>query len=376
MKKSRALSTPAEVDENDNDEEEFADALENDVPTPSPQPSPPLETKTRQLSQGADDNALRNGQIEREDSADAAPAPLAPDNAATPDAQPQIGTSSFTPAATTPKMQNQTNIVEISAPGGVAAKGTIEETATTTSVEHVAAPLPAAAVPTVTEQVLVRPTTSAMPIPQSEAQCTQKIDNQTGPVPIAEARADSNPRDVKRPTPPLSEGDCTAKRPREDEDGNLDPNPREAKRASPPPEKEKEKEKEKKERPPRKKSVADAHAQSTPASPRATPASAFVGCLSPSLSSHGYANTFIGRWRLPCICVCVIALRGRKRSWPLRPSLNPHKEFHDCNYDSNDTYDLKCTSRINHHRLPSQLSAEDRAQLASATRCKSNSRQA
>ena len=57
-KKSRALSTPAEVDENDNDEEEFADALENDVPTPSPQPSPPLETKTRQLSQGADDTAL------------------------------------------------------------------------------------------------------------------------------------------------------------------------------------------------------------------------------------------------------------------------------------------------------------------------------
>jgi hypothetical protein len=277
VKKSRALSTPPEVDENDNDEEEFADALENDVPTPSPQPSPPLETKTRQPSQGADDTALRNGQSERQDSADAAPAPVAPDNAATPDAQPQTGTSPFTPAATIPKMQNKTDTVEISTPGGVAAKGTIEETATTTSVEHAAVPLPAAAVPTATDQVLARPTTSAMPIPQSEAQYTQKIDNQTGPVPIAEARADSNPRDVKRSTPPLSEGDCTAKRPREDEDGNLDPNPREAKRATPPPEKEKEKEKEKKERPARKKSVADAHAQSTPVSPRPTPASTFVG---------------------------------------------------------------------------------------------------
>lgn len=279
MKKSRALSTPAEVDENDNDEEEFADALENDVPTPSPQPSPPLETKNRQLSQGADDTGLRNGQSEHQDSTDAAPAPVAPDNAATPDAQPQIGTSSLTPAATIPKMQNQTDIVEISAPGGVAAKGTIEETATTTPVEHAAAPSPAAAVPIATEEVQVRPTTSAMPIPQSEVQCTPKIDNQTGSVPGAEARANSNPREVKRPTPPLSEGDCATKRPREDEDGDLDPNPREAKRASPPPEKEKEKEKEKKERPARKKSVADAHAQSTPASPRATPASAFVGCL-------------------------------------------------------------------------------------------------
>jgi hypothetical protein len=280
VKKSRALSTPAEVDENDNDEEEFADALEDDVPTPSPQPSPPHETKTRQLSQGADDSSLRNGQSERQDSADPAPAPVALDNAATPDAaQPQIGTSSLTPAATVPKMQNQTDVVEISSPGGVAVKRTIEETAAATSVEHAAAPLPAAAVPTAAEEVQVGPTTSAVPIPQSEAQYTQKIDNQTGSVPVAEARADSNPREVKRPTPPLSEADCATKRPREDEDGDLDPNPREAKRASPPPEKEKEKEKEKKEKPARKKSVADSHAQNTLASPRATPASAFVGRL-------------------------------------------------------------------------------------------------
>ena len=280
MKKSRALSTPTEVDENDNDEEEFANALENDVPTPSPQPSPPHETKTRQLSQGADDTSLRNGQTERQDSVDPASTPVALDNAATPDAQPQIGTSSLTPAATIPKMQDQTDIVEISAPEGVAAKGTIEETAATTSVEHAAAPPPIIAVPTANEETQVQPTISAMPIPQPEVPCTQKIDNQTSSVPVAEARANSNPREVKRPTPPLSEADSATKRPREDEDGDLDPNPRGTKRASPPPEKEKEKEKEKKEKPPRKKSVADAHhAQNTPASPRATPASTFVGCL-------------------------------------------------------------------------------------------------
>jgi Ran-binding protein 3 len=274
VKKSRALSTPAEVDENDNDEEEFADALEPDAPTPSPQPSPPHETKTRQLSQGADDTGLRNGQSERQDNVDPV-APVEFDNAATPDTQPQIGTSSLTPAATIPKMQNQTDIAEISSPGGVAAKGTIEETAATTSVEHATAPSPADAVPTTTEQVLVRPTTSAKPIPQSEAQYTQKIDNQTSSVPVTEARADSNA--VKRPTPPLSEADCATKRPRED--GDQDPNPREAKRASPPPEKEKEKEKEKREKPARRKSVADSHAQSTLASPRATHASGFVSCL-------------------------------------------------------------------------------------------------
>ena len=279
MKKSRALSTPTEVDEIDNDEEEFADALERDVLTPSPQPSPPHETKTGQLFQGADDTGLRNGQSERQDSADAVPTPVAPDNAAAPVAQPQIGTPSLTPAATIPKMQNQTDRVEISAQGCVTAKGPIEDTATTTSVELAAAPSPAAAVPSATEEVQARPTSSAMPIPQSEVQCTQKIDDQTSSVPVAEARADSNLREVKRPTPPLSEGDCTSKRPREDEDGDLDPNPREAKRASPPPEKVKEKEKEKNERPARKKSVVDAHTQSTPVSPRATPASAFVGCL-------------------------------------------------------------------------------------------------
>lgn len=276
MKKSRALSTPAEVDENDNDEQEFADALEHDVPTPSPRPSPPNEVKTCQLSQGADDTGLRNGRSDSQDNADPAPAPVAPDDATTPDPQPQTGTSSLTPVVT--NKTNQTDTVEMSAMVDVAAKGSIEETAPVTSVEYAAAPSPAAAVPTSTEQAQARSTTTAMPIQQFEAQCPLKIDNQTSSVP-AEARADSSPREIKGPTPPLSEGDCPTKRPREDEDGNLDPNPREAKRASPPPEKEKEKEKEKKERPARKKSVADAYAQSTPASPGAAPASAFVCSL-------------------------------------------------------------------------------------------------
>jgi hypothetical protein len=285
VKKSRALSTPAEVDEIDNEEEEFVDALEHEVPTPSPHPSPPHETtKTRQLSQGADDTTnLRNGQSTLQDTADPAAAPVALDNAATPDVQPQIGTSSLTPAATIPEMLNQTDIVKISLPSDVAAKSPIEETAATASMEHATAPSPAAAVPTATDEVRVPDTTPAMPIPQFEAQCTQKIDNQTSSVPVAEARADSNTREVKRPTPPLSEGDCPTKRPRDD--GEVDPNPRETKRASPPPEienekeKDKDKDKDKKEKPARKKSVVDAHAQSTPASPRATPASAFVGCL-------------------------------------------------------------------------------------------------
>jgi Ran-binding protein 3 len=323
VKKSRALSTPAEVDENDNDEEEFVDALENEVPTPSPHPSPPHETKIRQLSQGADDISWRDGQSVLQESADTAPAPVAPDNAATPDVQAQIGTTSVTTAATISKLQNQPDIVEFSAPEeNVTVKAPIDETAATSPVEHVAAP-PPAAVPTAIEaieEVQVPATTSAMPVPQSGAQYTHKIDNQTSSVPLAEARADSNPQETKCPTPPLSEADCATKRPREDEDGDLDPNPREAKRASPPPEKEKEKEK--KERPAKKKSGSDALAQGTPASPRSNPTSAFVGC--PCLDLFLYANIHTGWWRLPCICIRIIALRSCKRSQPLRLFVDPH----------------------------------------------------
>jgi hypothetical protein len=274
VKKSRALSTPAEVDENDNDEEEFVDALEHDVPTLSPRSSPPHETKIRQLSQTSDDINRRDGQSPPQDSADTVPTPVTPDSATTPDAQAQIGTSLET-AATIPELQNQPDVVELSAPGNVAVKPPIKQTSGTASVEHAAAPLPAA-VPAPTQEAEVA-TTSAILIPQSEAQCTHKIENQTSSALPAEARADSNPRETKCPTPPSSEADSATKRPREDEDGDLDPNPREAKRASPPPEVEKDKEK--KERPARKKSGSDAHAQSTPASPRSKPASTFVGCL-------------------------------------------------------------------------------------------------
>jgi hypothetical protein len=276
VKKCRALSTPAEADENDNDEEEFVDALEHDVPTPSPHPSPPHETKIRQLSQTADDISRRNGQSPPQDSADTVPAPVAPDNATTTDAQAQIGTSLET-ATTIPELQNQPDVVESSAPGNVAVKAPIKYTAGTASVEHPAAAPPPAAVPAPTQEVEVPATTSAMSLPQSEAHCTHRIDNQTSSALPAEARADSSPQETKCPTPPSSEADSATKRPREDEDGDLDPNPREAKRASPPPEVEKDKEK--KERPARKKSGSDAHAQNTPASPRSKPASTFVGCL-------------------------------------------------------------------------------------------------
>ena len=307
MKKSRALSTPAEVDENDNDEEEFVDALESEAPTPSPHPSPPHETELRQLSQAADDISRRNGQTVPQDNADTASAPVAPDKAATSDEQSQIGTPSITTAATIPELQSQSDIVEFSVPGNVAVKAPIKETAATASVEHAAALRPAA-VPTDTEEAEVPITASAIPAPQSD---THKIDNQTSPPLLADARADSNPRENKGPTPPLSEVDCAAKRPREDEDGDLDPNPREAKRASPPPEKEKEKEK--KERPARKKSGSDAHAQSTPVSPKSNLASAFVGCLYLVLVLC-MLIMYIGRWRLPCICICIISLYDCKRS--------------------------------------------------------------
>ena len=317
MKKSRALSTPAEVDENDNDEEEFVDALESEVPTPSPHPSPPHETKLRQLSQAADDISWRNGQTVPQDNADTASAPVAPDSAATSNEQPQMKTPSITTATTIPELQSQSDTVEFSAPGNVAVNAPIKETAAAVSVEHAAALRPAA-VPIDAEEAEVPATTSAIPAPQSD---THKIDNQTSSPLLADARADSNPRETKVPTPPLSEADCAAKRPREDEDGDLDPNPREAKRASPPPEKEKDKEK--KERPARKKSGSDAHAQSTPVSPKSNPVSAFVGYLCLDLVLCVLIK-YIGWRRLPCICIRIIPFYDCKRSWPLRLFISPH----------------------------------------------------
>ena len=95
-------------------------------------------------------------------------------------------------------------------------------------------------------------------------------------------------------TPPLSEADCAAKRPREDEGGDLDPNPREVKRASLPPETEKGKEK--KGETDEEKSGSDACAQSTPMSPKSNLAST-LSCLYFDLVLCMLIK-YIGRWRL------------------------------------------------------------------------------
>ncbi|KAI0246899.1 hypothetical protein BJV78DRAFT_90903 [Lactifluus subvellereus] len=279
VKKSRALSTPVEVDENDNEEQQdgdfvFVDASE--VPAPSPQPSPPHETKVRQISQGVEDIGWRNDQNTLQESGDIIPVHTAPDNAAPPDPQSQTGTSSPTSVATTPEFQNQADIGQVcTGDVGIAAQmGEATATATATaSVEPDAAP-PPATVPAATEELLA--TSSANRVSQRMTEHTHVTDDQNKlPFRNQATREDSNSPEIKRPTPPLSEIDGATKRPREDEDGDLDPNPREAKRASPPPEKDKDKDK--KERPSRKKSGADTHTLSAPASPRSRPASVFGG---------------------------------------------------------------------------------------------------
>jgi len=270
VKKSRALSVPAEADENDN-EEDFADALEDGAPIPSPRPSPLHETAICQPSQGVDDINGGSDRQTPQGSADAAPAAPVSEDAAPPDIQAQIGIPSPTLATTSPESQNLPDIVEASAIGEIDAKAPTGESTVPAAVE-------AAIVSSVAEEAEVPATTSTKPISQPEAQSTPEIDNRNQPHShTADMKPDSNARETKRPSPPLSEADGAIKRPREDEDGDLDPNPREAKRATPPPEKEKEKEKEKKERPMRKKSGSDAHAPSAPASPRSKPTSSFVG---------------------------------------------------------------------------------------------------
>ena len=270
MKKSRALSTPPEADENDN-EEDFVDALEDGVPIPSPRPSPPHEMEIRQPSQGVDDINGRNGQLTPEGSADGVPAAAVSEDAAPSDVQAQVGISPPTLATTSPESQNQSDIVEVSTVGEIHAKAPTGELTVPAAVEP---PI----VSSVSEEAEIPVTTSSKPISRPEAQRSPEIDDRNQPHSHgADMKADSNTRENKRPSPPLSEVDGATKRPREDEDGDLDPNPREAKRASPPPEKEKEKDKEKKERPTRKKSGSDAHAPSAPASPRSKPTSSFVG---------------------------------------------------------------------------------------------------
>jgi Ran-binding protein 3 len=271
VKKSRALSIPAEADENDN-EEDFVDALEDGAPIPSPRPSSLHETEVCQPSQGVDDISGCNGQKSLQSNADAVPTVAVSENATPSDVQSQVGTSSPTPATTNPESQNQLDIVEASPVGEIDSKAPTGESAVPATAEP-------AVVSSVTEEAEVPVRTSAKPISQPEAQSTPEIDNPNQPHShAADMRADSNTRETKRPSPPLSEVDGATKRPREDEDGDLDPNPREAKRASPPPEKEKEKEKT--EKPMRKKSGSDAHAPSAPASPRSKLTSSFVGLSS------------------------------------------------------------------------------------------------
>lgn len=288
MKKSRALSTPVEVDERDNEEQDgdfvFVDASGQEVPAPSPQPSPPHETKIRQISQGVEDIGWRNNQNTLQESGDAVPVPTAPDNTAPPDPQSQIGTSSQTSVATTPELQNQISIGQVCT-GDVGAATQIGEAATA-SVEPEVAP-PPATVPSANEEVLA--TSSANPVSQRTTEHTHETDDRNKVSSRNKVtREDSSSPEIKRPTPPLSEIDGATKRPREDEDGDLDPNPREAKRASPPPEKDKDKDK--RERPSRKKSVADTHTLSAPASPRSKPASVFVGHSRPRFVRLAYTN--------------------------------------------------------------------------------------
>ncbi|KAI0296556.1 hypothetical protein B0F90DRAFT_1745434 [Multifurca ochricompacta] len=221
VKKSRALSTPAEVDEVDNEEQE-EDALEHDVPTPSPHPSPPHETKVRQISQGVEDINWRNGQ----------------------------------------KSQNEIGDVKVPSAGDDDAASLKAEATVTPSKEPHSAPPPVADSSAV-RQMPAPATASTESIPQPVDVLTHDPDNlNKRPSPV-DATADSDPRETKRPTPPLSEIDGAIKRPREDEDGNVDPNPRETKQ--------------KKERPGRKKSGSDAHPPNTPASPRSKSASSFGG---------------------------------------------------------------------------------------------------
>jgi Ran-binding protein 3 len=305
VKKSRALSSSAEADENDNEEEDFVDALDGEVSIPSPRPSPPQETKIRQLSQDTDDINARNGQQASQDCGDAAATPAAPENVAPLDAQTETGTSSPTSAATDTEPQDQPDIVEVSATGEVDAKAQTGETIALAAVE------PAVLSP-VTEEVNVPVAASAKHISQPDAQRPLEIDDQNQQNSHADTGAGSNSRETKRPTPPLSEVDGATKRPREDEDGDLDPNPREAKRASPPPDKDKDKEK--KEKPMRKKSASDARAPSAPASPRSKPAAVFVRRpLSPFLGLvySMLINTRTGRWWLCLIRIPGITFRIR-----------------------------------------------------------------
>ncbi|KAH9074917.1 hypothetical protein EDB83DRAFT_2515795 [Lactarius deliciosus] len=252
VKKSRALSTPAEVDENDNEEqdENFVDALENEGPDPSPDPSPPHESKVFQLSQSVEDISWRNGQSTSQAGIDIAPGP-----------HPRH------PLSPTSEIQNQSGDMKVSATEDVDPSMTIAEVTSASSEPLSAPPI---TIPPVIKDVC---TTTPATIPMSQPVATPPRDPDSPPskeLSGDDAGSESNPREIKRPTPPHSEIDGATKRPREDEDGDVDPNPREPKRASPPPEKDIDK----KDRPTKKKNGSDAHTPNTPTSPRAKVAAA------------------------------------------------------------------------------------------------------
>jgi Ran-binding protein 3 len=267
VKKSRALSTPAEVDENDNEEqdENFVDALENEGQALSPQPSPPDESKVCHISQGVGDISCRNGQSVP---LDITPATTAPDDAAPPELQAQIRASSPTTVPTS-EIQNQTGAMKVPVPedvGDPSISIPIAEATPAAKSESLSAP-PIIAVPPAIEDV--HTTTSI-----SQPATTPPHDPDSPPskeLSGSDAGSDSHPKEIKRPSPPQSEIDGATKRPRED--GDVDPNPREPKRASPPPEKDIDK----KDRPTKKKNGSDVHTPSTPASPRPKSGSVFVG---------------------------------------------------------------------------------------------------
>ena len=279
MKKSRALSTPAEVDENDNEEqdENFVDAPENEGPTPSPQPSPPDESKVCQISQGAEDISWRNRQTTPQDGIDIASVTEAPNDSAPPEPQTQIGTTSS--AVPTPEIQNQSGTMKVPVAEVVDPSIPIVEATLTASTVSLSAP-PITTVPPAIEDNHVP--TSAIPISQPAATPPRDPDNAPSKELAGDdAGSDSDTKETKtkQPTPPHSEIDGAAKRPREDEDGDVDPNPREPKRASPPPEKDTDK----KNRPTKKKNGSEVHTPSAPASPRTKSGSVFVGHFRPPI---------------------------------------------------------------------------------------------
>jgi Ran-binding protein 3 len=270
VKKSRALSTPAEVDENDNEEQDV-DASENKGPTPSPQPSPSDELKVCQVSQGSEDVSRRNRQSTPQAGIDIASVTTAPNDSAPSELQAQKETPSPTSTIPTSEIQNKSGTMDVPLIEEVDPSKPIAEAALATSSESLPAP-PIATVPPAIEDDNVA--TSTISISQRAATPPRDLDNPPSKELTGnDASSDSSTKNIKQTTtPPHSEIDGATKRPREDEDGDADPNPREPKRASPPPEKNTDK----KDRPAKKKNGSEVHTPSAPTSPRAKSGSVFV----------------------------------------------------------------------------------------------------